>query len=250
MSEKISESTPEVPSLEERQIKRNVLEDMKEVGRKENPLPQEDWDLVWVLSGPAVDIAEEFTKENEEEEVVFDVNDKIATKDVAKRINESRERLLTGIELAKEVAAKRLNKTIEELTLEDIKNSAPTVYWNATDWGNDNLRKRIEEGFLDSYNFPIGKIVISPNLDIQHTGHQFEKIEDSIIKGKRKIVIISDTYHLPRVKRYLHKKDSKISEENSILYASEPKRVPIGKALSEIKKIPEYIKKGILEKEK
>lgn len=137
-----------------------------------------------------------------------------------------------------------------ELTLADIKNFSPDIYWNATDWGNDNLRERIKEGLLDKYDFPSEKIIISPNLGIQHTGHQFEKIEEGVIKDRRKIVIISDTYHLPRVKRYLNKKDSKITKENSILYTSQPKRVPIGKALSEIKKVPGYIKKGILEKEK
>lgn len=109
MAEKLLQESLENPSPEDRQIRRNVLEDMKEVGRKDNPLPQEDWDLVWVLSGPPVDIAEEFG-EGSEEEVLFDVNDKIAAKDVVKKINETRERLLTGIELAKEIAAKRLNK--------------------------------------------------------------------------------------------------------------------------------------------
>ena len=63
-------------------------------------------------------------------------------------------------------------------------------------------------------------------------------------------MIISDTYHLPRVKRYLHKKDNKITKENTVLYASEPKKIPVGKSLSEIKKVHGYIKKGILPEEK
>lgn len=250
MPEKISEPSPEIPTKEEKRIRRRVLEEMKELGRGEDPLPQEDWDLVWVLSGHSVDIAEEFTEDSSGKEVIFDHADKIAEKDVAKKINEGRERLETGIKLAKEITAKRLNKPADELTLEDVRNSGPDIYWNATDWGNDNLRERIKEGFLDKYDFPSEKIIISANLGIQYTGDQFEKIEDSVIEGRRKIVIISDTYHLSRVRRYLHKKDSKITEENSLLYASQRKRVPIGKALREIKKVPEYIKKGFLPKEK
>lgn len=213
-------------------------------------MPKEDWDLIWVLSGSPIDIAEEFKEGSESKEVLFDAKDKIAAEDTARKINESKERLETGIKLAKEIAAKRLNKIVEELTSEDIRSAGPDIYWNATNWGNDNLRTRISDGFLDKYNFPSEKIVISPNLGIQHTGHQFEKIEDAIIEGRRKIVIISSAYHLPRVKRYLHKKGSKITEENSVLYASEPKRFPVGKSLGEIKKVPGYIKQGILPEEK
>lgn len=249
MPEKISQPSSETPLEEEKRVRRKVLEDMKELGRGENPLPQEDWDLVWVLSGHSVDIAEEFNEDSSGKEVIFDHADKTAEKDVAKKINESRERLETGMKLAKEITAKRLKKPADELTLADIKNSGPDIYWNATDWGNDNLRERIREGFLDKYDFPSEKIIVSANLGIQHTADQFEKIEEKVIEGRRKIVIVSDTYHLPRVKRYLHKKDSKITDENSLLYASQPKRVPIGKALEEIKKVPKYIKKGFLPKE-
>jgi uncharacterized SAM-binding protein YcdF (DUF218 family) len=133
--------------------------------------------------------------------------------------------------------------------LEDIKNAGPDIYWNATDWGNDNLRQRVEEGFLEQYGFPKEKLIISPNLGIRHTGHQFEKMEDNMIEGKRKIVIISDAYHIPRVKRYLNKKGNKINKENSVLYPTKSKRFPIDKTLGEINKIPDYIERGILPKE-
>lgn len=248
MSEKLLQPLLEIPSEEERKLRNKVLEEMKQIARGENPLPQEEWDLIWVLSGPPVDVAERF--EENGKEVFFNLNDEIAAKDVAKKINESRERLETGIKVSKEVVAKRLNKKVEGLTAEDIKNSAPDIYWNSTDWGNDNLRDRIKEGFLDRYSFPVEKIIISPNLGIQHTGHQFERVEEDVVKGRRKIVIVSDIYHLPRVKRYLHKFRSIINQENAILYPSDQKRVPIDKALGEIKKIYSYIQKGILEEEK
>ncbi len=237
---------------EERRLRKRVFKDMKEIGRGENPSSEQDWDLIWVLSGPGIDIAEDFPEGKDIKDVIFlggHVDDGPARRDAEKKINESRERLETGIEVAKKVAAKRLGKKVEELTQQDIIENAPPVYWNGTDEGNDNLRQRISEGFLEKYDFPAEKIIISPNLGIQHTGHQFEKIEDGIIEGKRKIVIVSDTYHLPRVKRYLDKKDSKINKENAVLYASEPKRVPVGKALGEIKKIPKYIKGGVLPEE-
>ncbi len=244
------EKSPRIPSPSEKEIRKNVLDDMKEIGRGKAPTPQEDWDLVWVISGPPVDIAEDFTQQKGEGEVLFKHDDVIATRHVAKKRNESRNRLLTGIKIAKEVAATRLNKKVEDLTLEDLKNASPDIYWNSTDWANDNLRQRITEGFLHSYNFPKEKIIISPNLNIEHTGHQFEKIEDSILKDRRNVVVISDIYHLPRVKRYMENENSKVKPENVILYVSEPRDVPIVSAIGEIKKIPKYIALGILPAEK
>lgn len=236
------------PDTKRKSIERNVLKDMKEIGRGENPNPEGDWDLVWVISGPPIDIAETFT-ETRDKEVIYMHEDKIAAKDVERKVNESRERLETGIKVAKEVAAKRLGKTVDELTEEDLKEQAPSVYWNSTDWANDNLRERIEEGFLKQFQFPEEKLVVAPNLDLKHTGDQFKQIEDRVIDGQRKIAIISDTYHLPRVKRYLGSKGSKVDKEHAVLYASEPKRVPVGKALSEIRKVPNYIEKGHLPEE-
>ncbi len=237
---------PEKPSElspEDKSIKREVFTDMKETGRGEAPKPQQDWDLVWVISGPDMDIAEDFQGNKE---VLFNKDDKSAEKDAERKVNESRERFETGIKVAKEVTALRLGKRVEELTMDDLINNSPDVYWNGGDWQNANLRQRIKEGFLDRYNFPSEKVIVSPDFGIQNTGDNFDKIEDSVIENRRKIAIVSDTYHLPRVRRLLCKEGCKISEEDSILYPSEPRRVPVGKALGEIKKIPGYTHKGIL----
>lgn len=241
---------PRREQLEEREIKRNVLEDMKEFGRGETPEPEEDWDLVWVMSGPPIDIAEDFKAGSQKIVVDENSSEKAVQQDIAKKINESRERFETGIKIAKEVAARRLNKTVGEITLEDFKNFSPDIYWNGIDWSNDNLRQRIQEGFLDKYFFPTEKIFVAPNSGIKHTGHQFERIEDKVIEDRRKIVIVSDTYHLPRIKRYLSKKNSKVDIKKAVFYPAEPRKVPVGKAMAEIKKIPVYIERGVLEQEK
>jgi len=233
--------------IEETRIKRNVLEDMKEMGRGERPEPQEDWDLIWVLSGPPIDIAEDFKGGNTD--VIFEPGDGSAKKDIARGINESRERLETGMRISKEVAARRLNKGVQYLTTEDVENFCPPVYWNATDWANNNLRERIGQGFLRKFEFPSNKVIVSSNLGIKHTGHQFEKMENGVVDGKRKVVIITDTYHLPRIKRYLNMDDCTVKKEDVILFPSEPRRVPIAKALGEIKKVPKYIKNSVLPKE-
>jgi len=164
--------------LEKEDLKDEILDEMREFHKRgiEVPMVERDWDLVWVLSGPPIDIAEEFKEAKEVGQVIFALEDKIAKEDIKRKINESNTRLATGIKVAKEVTAKRLGKKIEELTLEDILNFGPDIYWNGTDWSNDNFRQRIDEGWVEKrYHFPRKKIVISGKLGIEHTGHQFEK---------------------------------------------------------------------------
>lgn len=211
--------------LEER---REVLKEMKELAYQEAPKPKEDWDLVWVISGPPSDIKAESTKEER---------------------NESRKRMETGLKVAREVTAKRLGKNAEEVTIDDILNNGPSIYWNATDRANNNLRQRIAEGlFEERYKFPGGKIIVSTDKDIEHTRHQFEKFPEELAIASRKIVFVSDIYHLPRVIRYLDADYNKIPLEKVVIYPSEPRKVPVGKALAETRKIPEYTRKGILPK--
>lgn len=228
---------------EEETIKREVLADMKEFAYEQAPQPQEDWDLVWVISGPPMDISEDFKGDNE---VLVGYDDKIAKKDAEKKINESKRRFETGIDVVKRVTALRLHKEVEEVTEDDIKFSGPKVYWNATDWANDNMRQRIQEGYLKKQGFPDENVIVSPNLGIEHTGHQFEKFPTDLLEQSRKTVIVSDIYHLPRIERYLDKEGTAMPKDKVVLYPAEPRQVPVGKALNEIKKVPKYKEKGIL----
>lgn len=225
---------PEVPQSSkddkgDKLTRREVLREMKEIAYAEAPKAEENWDLVWVLSGPIVDIKKESTKENR---------------------NESRERLETGLKVAREVTAVRLRKEIKDVTMADILEKGPIVFWNATDEANDNLKERAEEGLLEErYGFPREKLIVSPNLGIKHTGHQFERFPKELEEKSRKVVLVSDTYHLPRITRYFEADYNIIPPEKIILYPSEPRKVPVGKALGETKKVPKYIKEGILPKE-
>lgn len=228
------ESQPEEPQPPQQESKRDplewkVLREMRELADAELPKAEEDWDLIWVLSGSPIDIAIESTKKSR---------------------NESRERLETGLKIAREVTAVRLKKDPKDVTAEDILSSGPDVFWNAKDWANDNLRQRAEEGLLEKrYNFPRQKIIISPNLGIEHTSHQFERFPEELEEKSRKVVIVSDTYHLPRVKRTSKKYDA-IPPGKIIWYPSESKKLPrFRQARAEIKKIPQYVRGGILPKE-
>lgn len=239
----------------EPEFKDKILDEMRELHEKDLPEAQEDWDLIWTISGPPIDIAEEFNEDHKEAaQSLLIEGDKIAQKDIEKKINESNARLTVGIKLAKEVTAKRLGKSVEDLTIEDVRNSGPDIYWNATNEANDNFRQRIQEGWLEKrYDFPREKIIISPNLDILHTGHQFEKFPKEFVDKYRKTIVVTDIYHMPRAKRYFNEKSNRVlaeemSEGRIVLYPSGSK-IPYEKAKGEIDKIPLYVEKGILPRE-
>ena len=64
----------------------------------------------------------------------------------------------------------------------------------------------------------------------------------------RKLVLVTDLYHLPRAKRYFNK-DFPVSLEQTILYPSKPDKLRVKRALSEVKKIPKYVEGGLLPEE-
>jgi len=222
----MGENFENLATPEEREERKEILQEMKETAYSESPSPKEDWDLVWVLSGPEKSLAD-------------------APKS-GKR-NENKDRFETAFEIAKKVTALKLGKEYEEITEKEIISSGPDIYFNGSDDENDALRVLIKEGFLaKNYDFPAEKVIISPNLKLKHTGDQFEKIEETVLAGKRKIVIVSSIYHLPRIRRYLKRHQGKIDPEKIVLYPADPREMPVGKTLGEIKKIPRYEKEGIL----
>lgn len=204
-------------------FKKGILKEIKKTAYSESSMPEEDWDLVWVLSGPEEDIQEV---------------------PVQGKRNETKDRLITALKIVRQITALRMAKKIKDINIKDILSWGPAVYYNGTDLQNDNLRNIVEK-FSEQQDFPKEKIIISENLGIKHTGDQFTKFPDEILKDKRKIILISDVYHLPRVKRYI-RMEAKFDPQEIILYPSEPKKAPVKKVLKEIRKISRYIKEGIL----
>ena len=196
-------------------------------------VPQEDWDLIWVLSGPETSITDESSGKKER--------------------NITRDRLLTAFVLSKRVAALRSRKKIKELTRKDIFRLAPSVYYNGTDEQNKDLDSLSHDRrWEQKYNFPAEKIKISPALGIQHTGNQFKTFPKKLVNDNRKIVLVTSLYHLPRVKRYFGSRynTSQISIENVVLVPAEPRCLPVNLDSREARKMQMYEKRGILPKGK
>lgn len=209
-----------------------IVDELREISEKELPKPESNWEVVWVFSGPELNW--EGNKVNPGERSVG--------------YNQTRKRWETGLKVAREVTACRLNKKPEEVTMEEIKKSGPKIYYNGTKEGNDNFREFSKPGgqLEIELNFPSSNVVISENADIKHTGNQFEDFPSGMVLPGNKLVIVSDLYHLPRLKRYTEKYHDKFSQEQTVFYPAEPLTVPVAPTLEEIKKIFRYIKGGIL----
>jgi uncharacterized SAM-binding protein YcdF (DUF218 family) len=215
---------------EYRASRKKILEELKEIVKKEPPKPEKNWGLIWVLTGP------EYTFEDKPAE--------------GEKFNQTKQRFLTGLEIARQVTALRLGKKPEEITIEDIEKFGPSIYYNGRKEHNEYLKRICEEKRLEKeFNFPSSKIIITSNENIKYTKDQFDDFSPDLVAKEDKVIIVSDLYHLPRVKLLCDKYEFKLPPEKFILYPSQPKSLPVGATLKEIRKIYPLQEKGELPKE-
>lgn len=214
-----------------------IIEEMRDLS--ENlPIPSVDWDGVYVFSGPEISLNE-------------DPADKLSHKP-EKSYNQTKQRLLTGFDVVREVTALRLKKKIEEVTSQDIEKSGPAIYFDGYKAHNELFRKlKSDNKFSQDFDFPDDKLIVSEGETL-HTGQQITNIPSEIIpKGEGKIVFISDLYHIPRIKRYIGSKHDvkNIPKEKIVFYPSQPQHIPIRRAFREAKVIHKYKKSGDLKED-
>ncbi len=214
-----------------------IVKELREISDNGFPETQTDWEIIAALSGP-------------EEGNIFD-KENVGNSGY----NETEARLATAIDVAKEVTAKRLTKEVSEVTLEDIRSSGPIVYFNGLAAQNEFLATEDAMSILEErYGFPREKLKITTNPNIKHTGHQFLDFNEQLPpEGQGKMVLVSDLYHLPRMRRYLGLDTNNLTPENTVLYPAKfengKMRLNVRLTLDEIRKIYPYIEKGILPSE-
>jgi len=203
------------------------VEEIRTIVEKGFPEPQTDWETIWVISGPEIRFDDPPEKKN--------------------GVNQTQSRFETGLSITKKVAALRAQKDVNRLTLSDLELHCPRIYFNGLDAHNDYLRSIVADGsFEQEYDFPSEKLIIAPpNHGIQHTGDQFEKFPHDLVPQTGKLVVVSDLYHIPRVKRYFNKYPI-TPIENVVLYPAKPMILSVSRALNEAKKIYPYTQQGIL----
>ena len=170
------------------------------------PRPQKDWDIIWVLTG-------------------YDTSWNTGS--------DTRRRLEEGMRLAKKIA--KINR-----------GKSPSIYISGYDEHNANLKKwRMEGLFEEKYSFPKKNVLIGPLEHILHTGDQFKLFPRKFLKGNKRIVVVTDAYHIPRVERYVEKFFPQ-ERERFVFYpvpSAAPSAVRIKK---EVQNIIKYSQKGII----
>ena len=175
------------------------------------PKAETDWGTIWVFSGPEINF----------EGTINPCEAARARTDY----NSTQQRFETGLDVARQVTAIRVHKPVEEITLADIEEHGPTIYWSGTAKHNDYFRDYIRPGGLveTAYHFPA-----------------------EYITPEQRVVMVSDLYHLPRLKRYAKKHEDKFPAERLVLYPAQPQRLPIKNTLGDLRNIYLYLKKGFI----
>lgn len=203
-------------------FKKKLLKEFQKIPSLQNLTPEKDWNLIWVLSAREIDINE--------------------TSDGQR--NETKDRLETGINLAKEITILRAGN--QKLTIQKIKRHGPKIYYSGYNDHNRLMRKYKKNKFFENqYNFPSQNILVGPQENILHTDHQFQKMPQKLISENKKIVIVTGAYHIPRCQRYLSKYPQKFLTSQFIFYPSQPLDLDNKLVNLEIKKIINYTKEGI-----
>jgi hypothetical protein len=199
-----------------------------------NPEPQEDWDSIYVFSGP---------------ETSFNKDARPHTQ-AGNPYNQTRVRLETGFTIAKKVTALRCNKDVDHVTFADIQSHGPLLYFDGYKEHNEELEKIIRRGqFMEEFAFPPEKLIISGS-GTKHTGDQVAKFPRGVFMKSKKVIWVSDLYHLPRIERYIGSKYDTIGipREKLILYHAEPSKLTLNQVRGGAKSILEYTESGELRK--
>jgi hypothetical protein len=214
--------------------RQKVVEELREMAEKGPPAPEANWDVIWVFSGP---------------ELNFDGD--MNTRETGRKIdnyNQTKQRWETALTVARQVTAVRLGKPVEQITRKNIAEHGPAVYFNGTQKHNECFRKYCESGGLveNEYDFPSSKIQITKQDGIVNTGDQFQDFPAELVPETGRLVLVSDLYHLPRVKRYAKKNEAKMPLDRLILYPAQPQKLPIRNTIEGIRSIYPYLKKGFI----
>lgn len=213
-------------SEKERAQRKKFIEYLREKVKNKELEPKDDWDTIWVLSGPEISLNDEPEKGSGD--------------------NQTKERIEKGFNLLKEVAAVRLGKSVSELTIGDIRKRAPIFYYNGDKARALVFRELVDSGKIEEeYGIPSEVIEITSNAsEIVHTGDQFKEFPTKFFKPKGKIIVVTSLYHTPRVQEYIKQKSIQINmpdlSDNMLIYPSNLDTLPIGRTVGEAKKIWEY----------
>ncbi|MEY4463201.1 MAG: hypothetical protein RLZZ81_172 [Pseudomonadota bacterium] len=174
-------------------IRQNFISEIQDIYVTENPDIDKNIKYVWVLSA-----RHSYTK--------MPINSdaqNIGAEDKEDGYN----RMRLGIEIAREVAAKKLDKQKSSLTYEELKKYGPIILFNGGAYDNKLLQETLDNDTIKDYPKENFYIFTLPEGQV-NTGGQFktfyiEHEKGNIDLNNTEIVIITHAYHFPRVNRVI-----------------------------------------------
>lgn len=173
-------------------LRKNFIAEIQNIYTTQNPEIDKDIKYVWVLSA-----RHSYTKIP-----IVSHAQNIGAIDKEDGYN----RMRLGIEIARKVAAKKLNKQVSSLTNDELKMHGPIILFNGGEEGNNLLQKDLDTNEIKDY--PREKFYIFALPENQaNTGGQFKTLykeheNGNIDLNNAKIAIVTHAYHYPRVYRY------------------------------------------------
>lgn len=172
---------------------RNIV--AQEIASFETARPQATKDIgaVWVFSGPGTFLSP--LKGRDEDWMAW--------------MNHLR--LSTGILLVLQVTSLTLNKSIQEVTKNDVERSGPPLIYNGIPIENDDFRSVIN---LPQFPLPKGKIIIIDEVEKNGIKSKIRNTREQVMSFPRQllgnpisgaIALVSHATHLPRILRYMNK---------------------------------------------
>lgn len=184
-------------SAENREWTKQVLKEYKDY---QNPQVTPDIDIVWAISGRGAYSAKptEYLLKSPE----------FATSDLFRE--DDRQQTDFAAQLVREITAARLSKDVENVTDEDVKTHGPILFYNATNYQNDQLREAVDSG---TFAIPKDKVRIEKLSETDdpkdaNSRTQFEKFPQELLEGLiangHKIALVQARWHLPRIARTIN----------------------------------------------
>jgi hypothetical protein len=218
-------------------LRQAFIGEIQSIYTHDNPEIDPDIKYVWVLSA----------RHNYKKEAVMSSPQNSNAYDQ----NDGYDRMNLGIEIARKVAAKKVNKSENSLTLSDIIAHGPIIIYNGEEESNNTLRSVLNKKEIT--NYPSSKFVIlSLPKDQIHTKGQFESLKQESERGRidlinSTIAIVTHAYHLPRTGRIDN--ISYFPSTKIIAYLVDRKfEAPgvINELKLEVQKLPSYVEKGFI----
>ncbi|KJW03203.1 hypothetical protein REIP_1227 [Rickettsia endosymbiont of Ixodes pacificus] len=226
-------------------IRKNFISEIQNIYATENPEIDKNIKYVWVLSA-----RHSYTK--------IPINSDTQNIGAADK-EDGYNRMRLGIEIAREVAAKKLDKQISSLTYEELKKYRPMILFNGGAYDNSLLKEALDKNIITDYPKESFYIFTLPENQT-NTGRQFKTLykehqNSNIDLNNAEIAIVTHAYHFPRVNRYFDNKPNFdfffIHNTKPIIFLVDRKFETMGvdnELKQELIKLPNYIEKGFISK--